>query len=375
MKKYVVIILMFLLVVLVSCSAKHKTDINLAESEKNENIHNTTTDNNESNIVPYQINSGSTAFDGENIFYIDNNTKLYNTKKDGKEKKLIFDKITVNLIQIHNNKIYMLCFNYQEDIPSKICYINKDGTGFDELQLNLELSSKYYISHFVIYDDLLFFTVNDFTNTNEIDFPRDFYKYEFESGKLTSVYEDMTGYRTPRIYDDIYYCHEFGTAEYDVLHTYNVETNEKNIVRINKNSHKEKVITSSFHICDSYMYYSGKTYIDRDSTDSSSDTTTLFEDNSFMITTMTMNEEYIFFINREDYKVENSDIYNTNTNIYRMKLDGSETKNIFRETMYNTNISPQTINIITDNILLYRNRLTNTIIAMDFDGNILDWGL
>lgn len=374
MRKYIVILLLLLLFT-VSCSEKNNTNYNLPESNANDlKDYNDKNDVNEVNIDLTQVNSDSVSYDREMIFFI-NNAKLYSVKKDGSKKTLIFDKEKINLIQIHDNKIYMLCFDYEKDIPSKLCTVNKDGSDFKILQLGLEFSSKYYVSHFVIYDNFLLYTVHDYNNTNEVDFPRDFYKYDLRSGNLTSVYEDLIGDGNPRICDNIYYYRVHGNEEYDILYKYNIDTDEKHTININKNTHKEKVITSNLNIQENYVYYSGKTYIDRDSIDGLSDTKTLLEDNSFMIITMSVTDKYIFFINREDNRTENPDKDTTKLSIFRMKLNGSEMEIIFNETMYCTNISPQSISIVTDDILIYRNRLTDTILAMDFNGNTLNWDL
>lgn len=370
MKKCIVLMLLSLLF-MVSCSVKNKpTDIPLPdEISQNDKKEDTDTI-----INVNQVNSDSVAYDGEQIFYI-NDKKLYCIKDDGSKKSLVFDEEKIISIQIHDNKIYMLSFDYEKEIPSKICTVNKDGSGFNVLQLGLEFSSNYYVSHFVVYSDFLLYTVDDFTNTNEIIFPRDTYKLDLSTNDLTCVYEDSIGRGNPRVYKNIYYHHVYADQEYDILNKYNMDTNEKNTIKINKSSHKEKTITSLFHMQDDYIFYSGKFYIDKDNIDGLPNTITLFEDNSFMITNMIITDEYIFFINKEDIRSENADNDKSKINIYRMKLDGSDMKVIYNETMFCTNIAPQSISIVTNNILIYRNSLTNTILALDFNGNKLNWDL
>lgn len=154
-----------------------------------------------------------------------------------------------------------------------------------------------------------------------------------------------------------------------------MDTNEKDTIKVNKNSHKAKNLTSLFQMQDSYIFYSGKFYIDKDSIEGLSNTITLFEDNSFMITTMAITDEYIFFINKEDIRAENADNDKSKISINRMNLDGSDMKIIYNEIMFYTNIAPQSISIVTNDILIYRNSLTNTILALDSNGNKLNWDL
>lgn len=333
------------------------------------------TQNNENPPVLKHAVSGSIAFDGDRIFYINNENKLYSMKKDGSEKTPIFDKSTIYIFQIYGDKIYMLHVNYKEEIPCRLYSVNKDGTGFEEQDMGLEFSSKYYVSDFVISRGLLFFIVNDFTETADIDFPKQYYIYDLNSGSLTHLYKDfVSSYGKPVIYDNIFYCLEYGTSEYDVLHKYNMDTEEKSTVNINKNSHRENFITSELHMRDDSIYYSGKTYIDidKDSTGGSAETVTLFEDDDYMVVTMTMTDEYIFFINLNDLRKEDINSEIMNLDIYRIKTDGSEIKKIFTETTDNTNLPPNVLSIEADDVLVYKNRLTDTIVIMDLNGNVLD---
>jgi len=301
---------------------------------------------------------------------------LYSVKNNRTDKKLIFDKYPINSFQIYEDKIYMLHFDFSADNPSTLFYSNMDGTNSNELNLGLEFSDKYYISQFVISNDLLFFVVYDFTKTNDVDFPKQFFMYNLEDGDLTILYEDFVdAFGKLVINDSILYSLEYGLMEYDVLNKYNIETKEKNAININNNSHVENFITSKLYFQDDFIYYSGKTYIDVDNINGLTDTKTLFEDIDFIIVTMAMTKEYIFFVNLDDLRKYDTDSEIMNLDIYRMNIDGSEISKIYTETMNNTNLPPGNLSIAADDVIIYRNNLTDNIVVMDLEGNVLDWNL
>lgn len=277
---------------------------------------------------------------------------------------------------MYKDKIYMLHFNFSADNPSTLFYSNIDGTDSNELNLGLEFSDKYYISQFLISNDLLFFVVHDFTKTNDVDFPKQFFMYNLEDGDLTILYEDFVdAFGKLVISDSILYSLEYGLMEYDILNKYNIETKEKSAININNNSHVENFITSKLHFEEDLIYYSGKTYIDVDNINGLTDTKTLFEDIDFIIVTMTMTKEYIFFVNLDDLRKYDTDSEIMNLDIYRMNIDGSEISKIYTETMNNTNLPPGALSIAADDVIIYRNNLTDNIVVMDLDGNVLDWNL
>jgi|LSQX01.1.fsa_nt_gb hypothetical protein len=325
-----------------------------------------------------QVSSSDIVFAGDRLFYLNKDSQLYSVNNDGTDKKMIFDKYPINSFQIYENKIYMLHFNFRADNPSRLFYSNLDGTDSNELNLELEFSNEYYISDFVISNDLLFFVVYDFTKTNDVDFPKQFFVYNLEDGELTILYEDIIDAHALGklvINDNILYSLEYGPMEYDVLKKYNIETKEKGAININNNSHVENVITSNLHFEEDLIYYSGKTYIDVDNINGLTDTQTLFEDIDFMIVTMAMTKEHIFFVNLDDLRKYDKDSELMNLDIYRMNIDGSEINKIYTETMNNTNLPPRALSIVADDVIIYRNNLTDNIIVMDLDGSVLDWNL
>ena len=318
-----------------------------------------------------EASSDNIVFEGDRIYYINKDSKLFSVKDDGTDKKIIFDKYPLNSFQIYEDKIYMLHYDFSADNPSKLFYSNMDGTESNELNLRLEFSNKFYISDFVISNDMLFFAVYDLTKNYDVNFPKQFFMYNLEDGDLSILYEDIfDAYGKLIINDNILYSLEYGPMEYDILNKYNIETKEKSAININNNSHVENIITSKLYFEDDLIYYSGKTYIDVDDVNGLTDTQTLFEDNDFMIVSMAMTNEHIFFVNLDDLRKYDTDIEIMNLDIYRMNIDGSEIN-----TTNNTNLPPGKINIVADDVIIYRNNLTDNIIVMDLDGNVLDWNL
>ena len=313
-----------------------------------------------------QVSSDNIVFDSDRIYYLNKDSKLYSVKDDGTDKKIIFDKYPLNSFQIYEDKIYMLHNDFSADNPCKLFYSNMDGTDSNELNLELEFSNKFYISDFVISNDLLFFVVYDLTKNYDVDFPKQFFMYNLEDGDLSILYEDFFGaFGKLVINDNILYSLEYGPMEYDILNKYNIETKEKGTININNNSHVENVITSKLYFEDDLIYYSGKTYIDLDDVNGLTDTQTLFEDNDFMIVAMAMTNEHIFFVNLDDLRKYDADIEIMNLDIYRMNIDGSEINKIYTEAMNNTNLPPGKISIATDDVIIYRNNLTDNIVVMD----------
>lgn len=323
-----------------------------------------------------QVSSSNIVFAGDGLFYLNKDSQLYSVNNDGTDKKIIFDRYPINSFQIYEDKIYMLHLDFSADKPSTLFYSNMDGTDSNELNLGLDFSNEYYISDFVISNDLLFFVVYDFTKNYDVDFPKQFFIYNLEDGDLTILYEDFVdAFGKLVINDNILYSLEYGPIEYDILNKYNIETKEKSAININNNSHVENIITSKLYFEDDLIYYSGKTYIDVDSINGLTDTKTLFEDIDFMIVTMAMTKEYIFFVNLDDLRKYDTDSEIMNLDIYRMNIDGSEIRKIFTETMGNTNLPPGALSIAADDVIIYRNNLTDNIIIMDFEGSVLDWNL
>lgn len=323
-----------------------------------------------------EASSDNIVFEGDRIYYINKDSKLFSVKDDGTDKKIIFDKYPLNSFQIYEDKIYMLHFDFSADNPSKLLYSNMDGTDSNELNLKLEFSNKFYISDFVISNDLLFFAVYDLTKNYDVDFPKQFFMYNLEDGDLSILYEDFFGaFGKLVINDNILYSLEYGPMEYDILNEYNIETKEKGTININNNSHVENIITSKLYFEDDLIYYSGKTYIDVEDVNGLTDTQTLFEDNDFMIVAMAMTNEHIFFVNLDDLRKYDTDIEIMNLDIYRMNIDGSEINKIYTETMNNTNFPPGKLSIVADDVIIYRNNLTDNIVVMDLDGDGLDWNL
>lgn len=328
---------------------------------------NAITDSKDKNTDLTEVYNGYPINDSETIYYI-NESKLYSVKNDGSQKTLIFDKEPVSSIQIYDNKIYILCINYVEPRKGEIYTINKDGSDIKLIELGLELSFNYYISHFIINGDFLFFTINDLTNYDEPDFPKDLYKYDLKSSNLSSIYEDLLGNDVPVIYDNIYYYLTYGNTEHNVLYKYNIDTEEKTTIKINKKEHEKRSFISNIKVQDNYVYYRGKTYIDRDKLDGLSDTETIFEDDKFSIISLEITDKYLFFVNKEDNLDDNTS-YNT---VYRMNLDGSEMIALYSEKMEFTNIPPGKIIVkVYNKNLIYSNGVTNVIIRMDFEGKTL----
>ncbi|HCS10965.1 MAG TPA: hypothetical protein DIV40_05865 [Clostridiales bacterium] len=365
MKNKLLIIILIMLTVLTGCIDRniHNTDNGYAPET-------------EGDLHQGEVSSDNIVFDGDRIYYINKDSKLFSVKDDGTDKKTIFDKNPINSFQIYEDRIYMLHFDFSADNPSKLFYSNMDGTDSNELKLELEFSNKSYISDFVISNDLLYFVVYDFTKNYDVDFPKQFFVYNLEDGELTFLYEDIfDAFGKLVINDSILYSLEYGPMEYDILNKYNIETKEKGTININNNSHVENFITSKLYFEDDLIYYSGKTYIDVDNVNGLTDTQTLFEDVDFMIVTMAMTKEHIFFVNLDDLRKHDTDIEIMNLDIYRMNIDGSKINKIYTETMNNTNLPPGALSIVADDVIIYRNNLTDNIVAMDLDGNVLDWNL
>lgn len=131
-----------------------------------------------------------------------------------------------------------------------------------------------------------------------------------------------------------------------------------------------KKFVRTLQIRNNYLYYIDKTSINRYKIDGLSDYETLYENNDFIISYMNTTGDYIFFVNRINNYEENE----TDIQLYRMKHDGSDMQIIYQEKIEYTNIGPQYVYIV-DDVVIYRNQLKDKIIAMNFDGNILDWEL
>lgn len=389
------ILLLLLLIFTVSCTNKEKP--NLPANDKEDNVKPPDDSNNDNSTkAPDDTNKGENSevndeltavykgiyiYDGDNIFYItDDYDKLYCIKKDGSEKTLICEQESMVNMQIYENKLYVYSLNYEEDIPGKIVTMNKDGSDVKLLELDLEFSKQYNPSNFWIYKDFLFLQVEDMdAGADSMYAPADLYKYDLKNGSLTSMDKGLDGSVRPITYGDICYYYDYGNPdgnfEYNVLYKYNIYTDEKTTININKNPYSEKWI-SYLQIKDNFIYYKGKTYINRDDLDGESNTETIYENNDdyFYIAALKITDKYIFFVGKDDNPTGNIYDDKSKISIYRINHDGSELKVLFEETQLKTNIAPQSIDISNedDNTLIYSNRIADTILFMDLDGKILN---
>jgi|GEM_PF-2300653 len=396
MRRFIIILLLLLLIFTSSCTNKGKENPNLPANDKDDSVK-PPDDSNSDNDPKDQddINKGENSeaddelaaaykgiyvYDGDNIFYItDEYNELYCIKKDGSEKTLIHKQEQMFDIQVYDNKLYVYSSNYEEDMPSKIVTMNKDGSDVKLLEFDIEFSKQYYISNFWIYKDLLFLEVEDSNAGADFMYaPNDLYKYDLKNGSLTSMDKGLDGSVMPITHGDICYYYDYGNLdgnfEYNVLYKYNIHTDEKTTININKNAESEKWI-SYLQIKDNFVYYKGKTYINRDNLDGGSNTETIYENNNeyFFITALKITDKYIFFIGKDDNPTGNLEDNKSKISLYRINYDGSDLKVLFEETQLKTNVAPQSIDILNqdDNILIYSNRHTDTILLIDLDGEIL----
>ena len=325
-----------------------------------EKLYFNTTNNNIDDIV----------VDGDKIYCVSDG-KIYSLNQGESEKRLIYDSQNVIKLRIYNDKLIFLTLDYSKEVPSKLYSIEKDGTGFKEINIELDFTRCYYVIDFSIYKDTLIFTLQKEHDSYDIKTPTDTYAYDFDTEKLSSIYVNLQGDRYHTIKDKIYYYRAFNSTEDNVLHKYNLENDIKESVCINRNSHKEKFITSKLHFQDNFVYYSGKTYIDKDNITESLPTQTIFEDDSYTIVDMVIFKNYIFFIN-----IEEENIYEetAKTCIYRINIDGSDKIQIFTENVEGISKIWFQLKAIKDNILLYHKSgmKSQTDIIIDFEGNVLD---
>ncbi len=325
-----------------------------------EKLYFNTTNNNIDDIV----------VDGDKIYCVSDG-KIYCLNQGESEKRLIYDSQNVIKLRIYNDKLIFLTLDYSKEVPSKLYSIEKDGTDFKEINIELDFTRYYYVIDFSIYKDTLIFTLQKEHDNYDIKTPTDTYAYDFDTEKLSSIYVNLQGDRYHTIEDKIYYYRAFNSTEDNVLHKYDLENDIKESVCINRNSHKEKFITSRLHFQDNFVYYSGKTYIDKDNITESLPTQTIFEDDSYTIVDMVIFKNYIFFIN-----IEEENIYEETAKIciYRINIDGSDKIQIFTENVEGISKKLFQLKAIKDNILLYQKSgmKSQTDIIIDFEGNVLD---
>ena len=395
MRRFIIILLLLLLIFTSSCTNKEKPK--LPANDKEDNVKPPDDSNNGDNTKdPDDTNKGENSevndeltaaykgiyiYDGDDIFYItDDYDKLYCIKKDGSEKTLIYEQESMVNIQIYEHKLYVYYLNYEEEIPGKIVTMNKDGSDVKLLEFDLEFSKQYHPSNFWIYKDFLFLQVEDMdAGADSMYAPADLYKYDLKNDSLTSMDKGLDGSARPITHGDICYYYDYGNPdgnfEYNVLYKYNIYTDEKTTININKNPYSEKWI-SYLQIKDNFVYYKGKTYINRDDLDGESNTETIYENNDdyFYIAALKITDKYIFFVGKDDNPTGNIYDDKSKISLYRINHDGSDLKVLFEETQLKTNIAPQSIEISNedDNTLIYNNRIADTILFMDLDGKILN---
>ncbi len=362
MKRFIIILCFFLLILVSSCqlnnNEKEDNDVNLDLEKKDENSFVDEVNYDDINMV-YENKTGNQAngdeldYDRDSIYYINEN-KLYSIDRNGGNKKILFDKFLIWDLKIYKDRIYLSYWD--EDKKMGICSVKKDGTDLKIIDMSDINSPRKIYMGFLIYNDYIYYFFEDGDLLSEVK------RYSIADGRKDDSY-NFEEYIFLRSANPIIYNEK--------LYLINSDNNIIEYDSIDGTRHIQmKQFARTLQIRDNYFYYNTKTNISRYKIDGLSSYETIFENNDFIISYINVTDKYIFFVNRiNDYEENKTDIQ-----LYRMKHDGSDMQIIYEEKIEYTNIGPQYIFII-DDVLLYRNQLTDKITAMDFEGNILNWDL
>jgi hypothetical protein len=394
MRKYVIILLVFLIIFTSSCTKIEKEEPNIPANNVNDDEDKTKDENSnkddenkESVDWLIEVYKGIYITNGDDIYYIaDGYDKLYSIKKDGSEKTLIHEQERMFQVQVYNNILYVYYSVYTSVsgpsspvIPGKIVTMNKDGSDIKELDLDIEYTKVYYPGGFFIYKDFLVLTVENLDTPYEgMNNLRDYYLYNLKNDKLVDVVKEIDMAYSPIIYNDIFYYNGYGNFDEDskgnTLHKYNINTGEKSKIEICKTPDSLNWFYK-FQIKDNFIYSMNKYGVYKDNLDGKSDTEILvrLKDENKYIVDLNITDKYIFYIIKDDNEIAN-DEDSLKIIVYRMNHDGTNIKEIYSETQRATNMAPQKVraSCIDDTILIYENRHTNTILYMDLDGNIIN---
>jgi hypothetical protein len=361
MKKLCLIVLLcFLSLFLSSCEITNKTNGNEISTNDNKDK---TIKKVPKNKSPNQANAGMIDYDDQAIYYTDNG-KLYTISKDGKDKKILFDKYDVYSFEIFEGRIYI-------EFKSKGLYgissIDMNGKDLKYIDINNINSDINWFNGFNMCNNYIYYYLGNYGSDSQIysDFNM-VYRYNIKNNKIDDKFNILVGNMSlPVVYNNKLYLQD--SEHLDRL--IEIDDNNINYINFKISEHKDQY-TTSIQIFDGYIYYHGKNYICRDNLISAEKTELILQNEGYIIGSMNVTTEYIFFNNvmfEED---------KTTVQLNRVKHDGTEMKTIFVDILKkeNTHMASSPIYVV-DDLIFYRLRESDKIKVMDFDGNILDWGL
>lgn len=86
----------------------------------------------------------------DQIFYVDENKRVYSMNKEGENEKLLFND-DVTFLYTYKNKLYLLSYNYNNSCMFQLLSMNYDGSGIKVLSDESEEILKFWI-----YDDKIY---------------------------------------------------------------------------------------------------------------------------------------------------------------------------------------------------------------------------
>ncbi len=367
MKKQCLILLScFLLLLLSSCEIINKTNGNdLITDNKPDEIIKEISINRSSN----QANGGRINYDSKKIYYV-NDGKLYSIDKDGKNKKVLFDKYEVYGFEIYKDRIYI---DFKNNGLRGICSVNMDGSDKKYLDIeNLNLMGEHWYLGFMVCHDYIYYYFGNYYGGSNPEWEKELYldcnklyRYNIENGKIDDFNIFFGGASLPIVYNDKLYLHD----EQHLDKLVEIDGDKINSIEYRLGEHKEYGV-SSLQVANEYFYYLNSKYIYRNKIIDAKKTEVVFEIKDYRIEFMNVTKEYIFFTSA---KVEEGKKI---VQINRIKHDGTEMKTIFEDVFERSRTHYIASPIyVADDLVLYRLGESRKIIVMDFEGNIIDWDL
>lgn len=367
MKKQCLILLScFLLLFLSSCEIINKTSgSDSITDDKPGEITKEISINRSSN----QANGARISFDSKKIYYA-NDGKLYSINKDGKNKKVLFDKYEAFGFEIYKDRIYI---EYKNNKNYGICSINMDGSDVKYIDIeNLNLMGEHWYRGFRICHGYIYYYFGNYYGGSNPEWEKELYldcnklyRYNIENGKIDDLNIFFGDASLPIVYNDKLYLHD----EQHLDKLIEIDGDKINFIEYRLGEHKEYGV-SSLQVNNEYFYYLNSKYIYRNKLINAEKTEIVLEVKGMGVEYMNVTKEYIFFTKAlvKEGKVV--------VQIDRMKHDGTELKTIFEDVLERarTHVIANPIYIV-DNLVFYRLGNSGEIKAMDFDGNIFDWDL